>query len=240
MGRTTGNNSNWFRFQVRARGLFNRIPLKEHQKIYILTLLIGALCGLAAVVFHLLLDFFQEHIIYAAARVEHWWFVPLVILIPAAGGLIAGAGLYFYAPEARGSGIPQVKTSFYLDGGRIPARVIPGKMFLSALNIGTGASLGREGPTVQICAAIASLLGRLFAISRRRLQGLLPVGAAAGLAAAFNTPIAAVTFTLEEILGDSAAKPLGSIVIAAVIAAVIERSILGENPIFSVPSYKLN
>src|SRR5216117_108778 len=109
-------------------------------------------------------------------------------------------------------------------------------MILAALNIGTGASLGREGPTVQICAAIASVLGRLFAISRRRLQGLLPVGAAAGLAAAFNTPIAAVTFTLEEILGDSAAKPLGS----TVIAAVIERSILGENALFSTPPYRLN
>jgi CIC family chloride channel protein len=239
MDRAKGNSS-WFRFQVRARSLFNRIPLKEHQKIYILTLLIGALCGLAAVLFHLLLDFFQEHIIYAAAGAQHWWFIPLVILIPAAGGLIAGAGLYFYAPEARGSGIPQVKTAFYLDGGRIPARVIPGKMFLSALNIGTGASLGREGPTVQICAAIASLLGRAFAISRKRLQSLLPVGAAAGLAAAFNTPIASVTFTLEEILGDTAGKPLGSIVIAAVIAAVIERSILGEHALFSVPAYKLN
>ena len=134
--------------------------------------------------------------------------------------------MFYFAPEASGSGIPQVKAAYYLGAGRISARVIPAKMILAALNIGTGASLGREGPTVQICAAIASVLGRLFAISRRRLQGLLPVGAAAGLAAAFNTPIAAVTFTLEEILGDSAAKPLGSIVIAAVIAAVIERSIL--------------
>lgn len=240
MGRTQGNNSRWFRFQVRARSLFNRIPLKEHQKIYVLTLLVGALCGLAAVLFHLLLDFFQEHIIYAAAEIHHWWFAPLVLLIPAAGGLIAGAGLYFYAPEARGSGIPQVKTAFYLDGGRIPARVIPGKMILSSLNIGTGASLGREGPTVQICAAIASLLGRAFAISRKRLQSLVPVGSAAGLAAAFNTPIASVTFTLEEILGDTAGKPLGSIVIAAVIAAVIERSILGEHALFSVPAYRLN
>jgi chloride channel protein, CIC family len=142
--------------------------------------------------------------------------------------------------EAKGSGIPQVKTAFYLDSGRIPAPVIPAKMLLAAFNIGTGASLGREGPTVQICAAIASLLGRVFAISRRRLQSLLPVGAAAGLAAAFNTPIAAVTFTLEEMLGDSAGKPLGSIVIASVIAAVIERSILGEQSVFRVPPYKLN
>ncbi|MGH9826454.1 MAG: chloride channel protein, partial [Blastocatellia bacterium] len=226
-GESRKADARWYRVQVRARTIFNRLPLRENQKIYVLTLLSGLLCGLAAVLFHFLLEFFQIHIIYAAAAITHWWRIPLVVLIPAIGGLVAGAGLYFYAPEARGSGIPQVKRSFYLDGGRIPARVIPGKMFLAALNIGTGASLGREGPTVQICAAISSLLGRLFAISRRSLQSLIPVGSAAGLAAAFNTPIAAVTFTLEEILGDSSAKPLGSIVVAAVIASVIERAVLG-------------
>ncbi|HJQ22920.1 MAG TPA: chloride channel protein [Blastocatellia bacterium] len=230
----------WYRLQIQSRRFFNRLPIREHQKLYLLTLLIGAVCGLAAVCFHLLLDLFQQQIIYRAAAIQGWWRVPLLILIPAVGGLLAGAGLYFYAPEARGSGIPQVKKAFYLDGGRIPARVIPAKMFLSALNIGTGASLGREGPTVQLCAALASFLGRLLAVSRRSLRSLIPVGAAAGLAAAFNTPIAAVTFTLEEILGDSAAKPLGSIVVAAVIAAVVERAILGEHPLFSVPAYKLN
>ncbi|MFN7946027.1 MAG: chloride channel protein [Blastocatellia bacterium] len=229
----------WPRLQVAARRLFNRLPLRERQKIYLLTLLIGGLCGLAAVSFHLLLDFFQAHFIYAAAAVEHWWRWLLVILVPALGGLIAGAGLYFFAPDARGSGIPQVKAAYYLEGGRILARVIPARMLLSAINIGTGASLGREGPTVQICAALASTLGRLFAVRRRTLQSLVPVGAAAGLAAAFNTPIAAVTFTLEEILGDAAGKPLGSIVIAAVIAAVVERSILGEHPVFAVPAYRL-
>jgi chloride channel protein, CIC family len=225
---------------VRARRVFNRIPLRESQKVYILTLLIGGICGLAAVSFHLILDVFQDHLIYGAAEVTPWWRWPLVVLVPAAGGLIAGAGLYFLAPEATGSGIPQVKVAYYLGGGRIPARVIPARLFLSSFNIGTGASLGREGPTVQLCAALASLLGRIFAISRKRLKSLLPVGAAAGLAAAFNTPIAAVTFTLEEILGDSSVRPLGSIVIAAVIAAVIERSILGENALFNVPPYRLN
>lgn len=239
-GKKFGRSVRWHRLQIRARKAFNRIPLTEQQKLYVLTLLIGSLCGLAAVTFHLLLEFFQERIIYSAAAAPVAWSIPLVLILPAVGGLIAGIGLYFYAPEARGSGIPQVKTAFYVDGGRIPFRVIPGKMFLAALNIGTGASLGREGPTVQICAAIASLLGRFFTISRRRLQNLVPVGAAAGLAAAFNTPIASVTFTLEEILGSSAGKPLGSIVIASVIAAVIERSLLGEHPLFSVPAYRLN
>jgi chloride channel protein, CIC family len=198
------------------------------------------LCGLAAVLFHLLLDYFQSQFIYRAAATPHWWRIPLVLLVPVLGGLLAGAGLYFFVPEARGSGIPQVKTAFYLDRGLIPARVIPAKMVLSALNIGTGASLGREGPSVQICAALASLLGRIFAISKRSLQSLIPVGAAAGLAAAFNTPIAAVTFTLEEILANAGARPLGSIVIAAVIAAVIEHSILGDSALFSAPAYRLH
>src|SRR5262245_61106543 len=163
-------NPTWYWLQIRARQFFNRVPLQDQQKIYLLTLLIGGICGLAAVLFHLLLDYFQGPFIYRAASIPHWWGFPLVVLLPAVGGLIAGAGLYFYAPEASGSGIPQVKTAFYLDGGRIPARVIPAKMVLSAVNIGTGASLGREGPSVQICAAIASLLGRIFAISRRSLQ----------------------------------------------------------------------
>jgi CIC family chloride channel protein len=205
-----------------------------------LTFLIGGSCGLAAVAFHWLLEALQNGIIYRAAATIGPWRAPLLILIPGLGGLVAGAALYFYAPEARGSGIPQVKAAFLLDGGRIPARVIPAKMLLPALNIGTGASLGREGPTVQICAAIASLLGRMFDLSREGLRSVVPVGAAAGLAAAFNTPIAAVTFTLEEILGDTAAKPLGSIVIAAVIASVVERWLLGEHALFSVPAYRLN
>lgn len=230
----------WRRRQIRVRRLFNRLPLRETQKLHVLTFLIGGLCGLAAVAFHWLLESAQNGIIYRVAASTGPWRAPLLILVPGIGGLVAGAALYFYAPEARGSGIPQVKAAFLLEGGRIPFRVIPAKMFLPALNIGTGASLGREGPTVQICAAMASFLGRVFDLSREGIRSLVPVGAAAGLAAAFNTPIAAVTFTLEEILGDTAAKPLGSIVIASVIASVVERSLLGEHALFSVPPYRLN
>ena len=116
----TSRSPKWFRFQVSARRIFNRIPITENQKIYLLTMIIGCACGLAAVCFHLLLNFLQEHIIYRAATIPRWW-VPLLLVIPAVGGLISGAGLYFYAPRARGSGIPQVKTAFYLEGGRIPA-----------------------------------------------------------------------------------------------------------------------
>src|SRR5438093_9807838 len=106
---------NWYRLQIRGRQAFNRVPLQDQQKIYVLTLLIGGLCGLAAALFHLLLDYFQDQFIYRAAAIPHWC-IPLVVLLPSVGGLITGAGLYFYAPEARGSGIPQLKTSFYRDG----------------------------------------------------------------------------------------------------------------------------
>ncbi len=242
-GRVAGTNRigvRWRRGQIWARRALNRLPLPESQKLHLLTFVIGGCCGLAAVAFHWLLESLQNGVIYRIAGTLSPWRGPLLILVPALGGLVAGALLYFYAPEARGSGIPQVKTAFLLEGGRIPFRVIPAKMLLPAINIGTGASLGREGPTVQICAAIASFLGRVFDLPRESLRSLVPVGAAAGLAAAFNTPIAAVTFTLEEILGDTAAKPLGSIVIASVIASVVERWLLGEHALFSVPPYRLN
>src|SRR5215813_7892412 len=101
----------WYRAQVKCRRAFDRLPLSDSQKIYVLTLLVGALGGLAAVVFHVLLDFLQEHIIYRVAGLSSWWRLPGVIVIPTIGGLIAGAGLYFFAPEARGSGIPQVKAA---------------------------------------------------------------------------------------------------------------------------------
>src|SRR6202034_2804756 len=99
-------------------------------------------------------------------------------------------------------GVPQVKIAFAVKGGRIRLRDAFGKFVVGALQIGSGASLGREGPTVQICAGIASLLGRLAGVSPKSLRRLIPVGAAAGIAAAFNAPIAAVTFTIEEVVGN--------------------------------------
>jgi chloride channel protein, CIC family len=230
----------WFRLQVRARRLLNQLPLGESQKVYLLTLIIGVLSGLAVVLFNLLLDFFQNNIIYRVAAIPHRWALLAVVAVPALGALVASFGMHWMAPAAQGSGVSQVKKATHLDGGRIPANVIWGKMLFVALNIGSGASLGPEGPAVQISAAIASFLGRLFTVSRQTLSSLVPVGAAAGLAAAFNTPIAAVTFTLEDIIGDSASRPIGSIVVASVIAAVVERATIGGHPQFSPPQYTLN
>jgi len=229
----------WYRIELRATRLLDLLGLAENQKIVVLTLLIGAVCGLAAVLFHIGLDVAQRQLIYRAVDVSSHWRIFWMLVVPTVGGILAGL-LLQSVKDASGSGIPQVKAAYHINYGRIPFKVVMAKMGLGTLCIGSGLSLGREGPTVQICAGIASLFGRLTAVSRRNLMNLVPVGSAAGLAAAFNTPIAAVTFTLEEIIGDLSHKSIGAILIASVIASVIERSILGPHPLFTVPPYRLN
>ena len=205
----------------------------ETQRLFALTIVIGIFSGLAAVAFHVSLRFAEQQMIDRAmsASGNSWLF--WTIATPILGGIICGALLQYVVPQARGSGIPQVKAAFAARG-RLRFRDSLGKFVVSVLQIGSGASLGREGPTVQICAGIASLFGRLARVSPRSLRRLLPVGAAAGIAAAFNAPIAAVTFTIEEIVGDLDRSVLSGVIIAAAVAAVIERSLLGEHPVFQV------
>ena len=142
-------------------------------------------------------------------------------------------------PDVRGSGVPQTEAAFHLHGGVIPARVPIGKFLTGVLCIGSGHSMGREGPSVQIGAGLASSVGRWLQLSPARVKELVPVGAAGALAAAFNTPVAAVLFALEEIIGDMNASLLGSTVVASVASVVVERSILGNEPLFRVPTYHL-
>jgi CIC family chloride channel protein len=137
------------------------------------------------------------------------------LLIPIAGSLMAGFFLARYFPNARGSGIPQTKTALFLRDGYISFRTVLGKFGLCSLTLASGIALGREGPSVHIAAGIASVLGRRLGLSPRSVRALLPIGAAAALAAAFNTPIAAVLFTLEEVMGDMHAPVLGSIVLSS-------------------------
>lgn len=215
--------------------IFDRLAPKESQRVFALTLVIGAACGVAAVAFHLSIMWVESLLIDPAmASPGYYW---MGILIPAFGAALSGMLLTYVSPGARGSGIPQVKVAYAVKGGRLPFRDVVGKFFISALQIGSGASLGREGPTVHICAGLASLLGRSFALSQKSLQRLLPVGAAAGIAAAFNAPIAAVTFTIEEVVGDLDQTLLSGVIVAAAIAAVIERAILGEHPVLAVTGY---
>lgn len=225
------------RANVSALRLFMRALPSERRRVFALTILVGVLCGLAAVAFHLSIRWAEGQLIdramTATGRAWVWW----TILTPTLGGLVSGVLLQYVVPDARGSGIPQVKVAYAVRGGRLPfTHSTIGKFLIGSLQIGSGASLGREGPTVQICAGIASLLGRAAALSRDHLKRLLPVGAAAGIAAAFNAPIAAVTFTVEEVVGDLDQTVLSGVIVAAALAAVVERSILGEHPVFDVPA----
>ena len=234
----------WLRLRQRAHAanmallsVFLRLVPAESHRVFALTLLVGALCGGAAVLFHLAIIAVETRVIDRAmtAPAPHWMW--LTVLTPMAGGLLSGALLYFLVPGARGSGIPQVKVAYAVKGGRVPFVDAAGKFLIGVLQIGTGSSLGREGPTVQICAGVASSIGRAAALSRENLRRLLPVGAAAGIAAAFNAPISAVTFTIEEVVGDLDQAVLSWIVVAAAIAAGIERSVLGEHPVFSLTTH---
>lgn len=161
------------------------------------------------------------------------------LLVPVIGSLATGYLLFRYFPEARGSGIPQTKFALFIRDGYMSLRSVLGKFLCCSGSLASGIALGREGPSVQIGAGIASILARRFGLPAARVRALVPVGCAAALAAAFNTPIAAVLFSLEEILGDMHAPVLGSVVIASATSWITLHLILGDEPLFHVPAYQL-
>jgi chloride channel protein, CIC family len=161
------------------------------------------------------------------------------LLVPAAGSLAMGYLLYRYFPDARGSGVPQTKAALFAREGRITLSTVLGKFFCTSATLASGIPLGREGPSVQVGAGIASVLGRAVGLRPEKVKALLPVGAAAAIAAAFNTPMAAVLFSLEEVMGDLHAPVLGSVVLASATSWAMLRLLLGNNPLFHVPQYEL-
>jgi CIC family chloride channel protein len=160
-------------------------------------------------------------------------------LVPALGSLGTGYLLWRFFPDARGSGIPQTKFAIFVTDGYISLRTVLGKFFCCSASLASGIALGREGPSVQIGAGIASVLGRRFGLSRENLKALIPIGSSAALAAAFNTPIAAVLFSLEEVVGDLHAPILGSVVLSSATSWMVLHLILGDEPLFHVPPYHL-
>ena len=210
-----------------------RLP-NEQQRLLALTIIAGGLCGLAAVAFHLSIAGLEKLLINQANGAPGYTWIFWTILTPGLGGLVVGLGLVFWAPAAAGSGIPQVKVAFTLRSGMVSLRETIGKFVLCAVQIGSGASLGLEGPTVQICAGVSSMLARTARLSPQFHRRMASVGMAAGIAAAFNAPIAAITFTLEELIGDLDQTMLSGVIVAAALAAVVEHSILGSNPVFHV------
>ncbi|HET8925111.1 MAG TPA: chloride channel protein [Candidatus Acidoferrum sp.] len=206
---------------------------REEQVFLVLTLVIGALVGLAVVAFILLTE--RAGVRLYPAGGAPW----RRLLVPVAGSLGMGYLLYRYFPDARGSGVPQTKAALYAREGNISLATVIGKFFCTSATLASGIPLGREGPAVQVGAGIASVLGRWLGLRPERVKALIPVGATAAIAAAFNTPLAAVLFSLEEVVGDLHAPVLGSVVLASATSWAMLRLLLGNNPLFQVPQYQL-
>jgi chloride channel protein, CIC family len=228
-GQTTSGS--WWRTPLLH--LEAKLQQREDQVFLILALVIGALTGLAVVAFILLTERAGMRLYpVGGARWRR-------LVLPVAGSLGIGYLLYRYFPDARGSGVPQTKAALFARGGRITLRTVIGKFFCTSATLASGIPLGRKGPSVQVGAGIASVLGRRLGLRPEKVKALLPVGAAAAIAAAFNTPIAAVLFSLEEIVGDLHAPVLGSVVLASATSWMVLRLLLGNNPLFKVPQYQL-
>ncbi len=165
-----------------------------------------------------------------------WW---QRLLVPAVGGLLVGPLVHFVARETRGSGVPEVMEAASLKGGFIRARVIVAKAVAAALTIGSGGSVGREGPIIQIGASVGSLVGQFLAVNPTRVRTFVACGAAAGIAGTFNAPIAGALFAVEVILGEMAVTSFSPIVISSVTATVLSRAVLGDHPAFPIPEYEL-
>jgi len=205
----------------------------EEQVFLVLTLVIGALTGLAVVAFILLTERAGLRLYPPGSAVWRR------LLIPVVGSLGVGYLLFRYFPNARGSGVPQTKAALFAQEGRITLRTVLGKFFCTSATLASGIPLGREGPSVQVGAGIASVLGRRLGMRPERVKALIPVGAAAAIAAAFNTPLAAILFSLEEIMGDLNAPVLVSVVLASATSWLVLRLLLGNHPLFQVPQYQL-
>ncbi|MBZ5608684.1 MAG: chloride channel protein [Acidobacteriia bacterium] len=211
------------------------IGLQQHEDkvLLLLTLIIGALVGVVVAGFIYVTENLGSRMYPAGGAAWRR------LLIPTIGAIVTGYFLSRSFPNARGSGIPQTKAALFLRDGFISFRTVLGKFMCSSISLASGIALGREGPSVHIGAGLASVLGRRLGLGSKKVRELIPVGASAALAAAFNTPVAAVLFSLEEVMGDLHAPVLGSIVLSSATSWIVLHLLLGDEPLFHVPSYQL-
>ena len=213
-----------------------------------LSVLVGVGAGVGAIVFRYMITgltkLFSGHADYSASghAANHLvpWLGPWFVLVaPVAAGLIYGPLVHRFAPEARGHGVPEVMLAVARNGGRIRPQVAIVKSVASALCIGGGGSVGREGPIVQIGSALGSLVAQFARLDERRIRLLVACGAAGGIAATFNAPLAGVFFSMELILGQWAAESFGMVVLASVTASIIGRAALGDESFLSLPTFRV-
>ncbi|MBG0791700.1 MAG: chloride channel protein [Desulfovibrionaceae bacterium] len=225
----------------RGEPLFQKLKRPNIRYLFLATL-IGVLAGYGAVLFKYALKLMQwvfyqhtEDFVLFADAVPLW----MKIVIPTGGGLVVGLVVSNFASEAKGHGVPEVMQAIALRGGRIRKRVAAAKIFASAVTIGSGGSVGREGPMVQIGASIGSSVGQLFKTPSAHMRTMVGCGAAAGIAATFNAPIAGVLFALEIIIGDFGVMQFSPVVLSSVTATAISRYYFGDFPHFDIPSYSI-
>lgn len=209
--------------------------LPPNTRSIILTCVFGLSAGLIGVLFHLAIGFVFTRGLVAIQGMDPLHFMLGSLAIVLSTSLISGWLLSRFCKEAAGSGIPQVKLAFWKDFGVIPFRVVWVKFIAGVLTVGGGTSLGREGPSVHLGAGIASKLAGWMGVAKQNRRMSAAAGAAAGLAAAFNTPLAAMTFVLEEVVEDLNSRILGSMIFASVIGALVVRGMIGDHPAFVVP-----
>jgi chloride channel protein, CIC family len=207
-------------------------PTRDERLFLVLSIFIGVISGLLVVAFRIAIEWIK---ILSLGSAPHPGQLRLLI-IPALAGLVVAALVMWFFPAARGSGVNQTKAALYVYDGFISIRTVIGKFVTAAIAIGAGHSLGPEDPSLQIGAGVASIIARNLRLSRRRLRMFAPIGAAAGLAAAFNAPISAILFVIEEVIGSWSAAVLGSLVLAAISSVVVMRGFMGSEPMFRIPS----
>ena len=201
--------------------------------------IIGIGAGFGAIVFRWLIGFFQSLFFVKGEQALSFMGHYYVVIIPAIGGIIVGLLIYLFSSESKGHGVPEVMLAVAAKGSKIRPRVAAMKAVISAICIGSGGSVGREGPIVQISSALGSALGQLFRFSEDKRRILIACGAAGGIAATFNAPLAGIFFALEVILREYGTRYFSSVVLSAVTATVISRTFLGTNPAFIVTHYEL-
>jgi CIC family chloride channel protein len=206
---------------------------------FIFSILVGSGGGLGAVVFRWMIAQFKNLFFVKGGELLHFMGQYSVIIIPAAGGLVVGLLVYFFAREAKGHGVPEVISSVLVGGGKIRPRVAVVKAVASSVCIGSGGSVGREGPIIQIGSALGSSIGQLLKLSEEKTKTLVGCGAAAGIAATFNSPLGGIFFGLEVILREYGLRNFSSVVLSSVTATVISRHFLGNQPAFHLPPFAL-
>jgi CIC family chloride channel protein len=212
---------------------FQKYP--ENIRSLFLPVIYGICAGLAAVAFLLLTNFVFEHTYIALTHCSLTKFLIWSFIIIISSSLIVGFMLHFLSKEANGSGVPQLKAAYWKDLGYVSWRPIWVKFITGVLSIGGGASLGREGPTVYVAGGVASTISGFLGVPKQSRRHASALGASAGLAAAFNTPLAAITFVLEELIGDMNSRFLGGVVLSSVFGAFVVYAIIGKQPAFDLP-----